>query len=106
MLPIYIGAEGEENQGLCTGSENFWCVNKKAPQENIDATLAFLKWVVTSDEGRDALANQMGFVTPFKAFDDGYTCLLYTSTAGRNAPCIHFRTFCPICLCFVLISNL
>ena len=73
MLPIYIGAEGEENQGLCTGSENFWCVNKKAPQENIDATLAFLKWVVTSDEGRDALANQMGFVTPFKAFDDGYT---------------------------------
>ena len=27
MLPIYIGAEGEENQGLCTGSENFWCVN-------------------------------------------------------------------------------
>ena len=73
MLPIYIGAEGEENQGLCTGSENFWCMNKKAPQENIDATLAFLKWVVTSDEGRDALANQMGFVTPFKAFDDGYT---------------------------------
>ncbi len=73
MLPIYIGAEGEENQGLCTGSENYWCVNKKAPQENIDATLAFLKWVVTSDEGRDALANQMGFVTPFKAFDDGYT---------------------------------
>ena len=73
MLPIYIGVEGEENQGLCTGSENYWCVNKKAPQENIDATLAFLKWVVTSDEGRDALANQMGFVTPFKAFDDGYT---------------------------------
>ena len=73
MLPIYIGAEGEENQGLCTGSENYWCVNKKATQENIDATLAFLKWVVTSDEGRDALANQMGFVTPFKAFDDGYT---------------------------------
>ena len=73
MLPIYIGAEGEENQGLCTGSENYWCVNRKASQENIDATLAFLKWVVTSDEGRDALANQMGFVTPFKAFDDGYT---------------------------------
>lgn len=29
MLPIYIGVEGEENQGLCTGSENYWCVNKK-----------------------------------------------------------------------------
>ena len=30
MLPIYIGAEGEENQGLCPGSENYWCVNKNA----------------------------------------------------------------------------
>ena len=30
MLPIYIGVGGEANQGLCTGSENFWCVNKNA----------------------------------------------------------------------------
>lgn len=72
MLPIYIGAEGEENQGLCTGSENYWCINKNAPQANIDATKAFLEWVITSDEGRDAMANQMGFVTPFKTFDEGY----------------------------------
>lgn len=73
MLPIYIGAEGEESQGLCTGSENYWCVNGKASQEDIDATLAFLNWCVTSDTGRDAIANDMGFTTPFKAFDDGYT---------------------------------
>ncbi|MDD3212333.1 MAG: ABC transporter substrate-binding protein, partial [Eubacteriales bacterium] len=73
MLPIYIGAEGEENQGLCTGSENYWCINKNAPAENVQATEDFLAWVVTSDEGRDALANKMGFVTPFKAFDEGYT---------------------------------
>lgn len=72
MLPIYIGAEGEENQGLCTGSENYWCVNKNAAPEDIQATLDFLNWVVTSDEGRDALANKMGFVTPFKTFADGY----------------------------------
>lgn len=73
MLPIYINADGEENQGLCTGSENYWCVNSKASQEDIDATLAFLNWCVTSDTGRDAIANQMGFTTPFKGFDDGYT---------------------------------
>jgi len=73
MLPIYIGVEGEENQGLCTGSENYWCINKNAKPENIDATKAFLEWVITSDEGRDALANKMGFVTPFKTFDAGYT---------------------------------
>lgn len=73
MLPIYIGAEGEENQGLCTGSENYWCVNKNASEADIQATLAFLNWVITSDTGRDCVANEMGFVTPFKSFDDGYS---------------------------------
>lgn len=73
MLPIYIGAPGEENQGLCTGSENYWCLNKNAAPERLDATKAFLEWVITSDEGRDALANEMGFVTPFQTFDEGYT---------------------------------
>ena len=70
MLPIYIGAEGEEDQGLCTGSENYWCVNKNASEEDIQATLDFMKWVVESDEGRDMLANEMGFVTPFTTFSD------------------------------------
>ncbi|MDE6913650.1 MAG: ABC transporter substrate-binding protein, partial [Lachnospiraceae bacterium] len=51
MLPIYIGAPGEENQGLCTGSENYWCVNKNASPEDIQATLDFMNWVVTSDTG-------------------------------------------------------
>ena len=72
MLPIYIGVDGEENQGLCTGSENYWCVNKNADPADIQATLDFMEWVVTSDTGRDALANTMGFVTPFKTFEDGY----------------------------------
>ena len=70
MLPIYIGAEGEENQGLCTGSENYWCVNSKASEADIQATLDFMAWVVESDAGRDMLANQMGFVTPFTTFDE------------------------------------
>lgn len=72
MLPIYIGVDGEENQGLCTGSENYWCVNSQASEADIQATLDFLNWVITSDEGRDAMANQMGFLTPFSTFDDGY----------------------------------
>ena len=70
MLPIYIGVDGEEDQGLCTGSENYWCVNKNASEEDIQATLDFLQWVVESDEGRDAIANEMGFVTPFTTFDE------------------------------------
>jgi len=66
MLPIYIGAPGEEKQGLCTGTENYWCVNKNAPPADIQATLDFLYWCVTSDAGTKALCNDMGFTIPFK----------------------------------------
>ena len=72
MLPIIIGADGETNQGLCTGSENYWCVNSKASEENIQATLDFLQWVVESDAGKNSLATEMGFVTPFSTFTDDY----------------------------------
>ena len=67
MLPIYIGVEGEENQGLCTGTENFLCVNKKASEADIQATLDFLYWLVTSETGTTTLADTMGFDIPFKA---------------------------------------
>ena len=72
MMPIYIGAPGEENQGLCTGSENYWCVNKQASEEDIQATLDFLSWVINSDEGRDSMAHVMGFTTPFLTFTGDY----------------------------------
>lgn len=65
MLPIYIGAEGEESQGLCTGTENYWCVNKEASEEDIKATLDFINWCVTSETGTKALCGDMGFVIPF-----------------------------------------
>ncbi len=66
ILPIYIGVEGEENQGLCIGTENYWCVNAKASEEDIKATLDFMYWCVTSEEGTTAMAQDMGFICPFK----------------------------------------
>ena len=66
MLPIYIGVGDEANQGLCTGTENYWCVNKEANAEDIQATLDFMYWCVTFEEGTTAMANDMGFVIPFK----------------------------------------
>ena len=76
MLPIYIGADGEENQGLCTGTENYWCVNKKASKEDIQATLDFMNWCVTDDTAVKCMCGEagampsgqdgMGFVIPFK----------------------------------------
>ena len=65
ILPIYIGVEGEENQGVCTGTENYWCVNSKASEEDIQATLDFINWCVTSEAGIQAMCKDMGFVIPF-----------------------------------------
>jgi len=66
MIPIYCGVDGEANAALCCGTENCWAVNAKASKADIDATLDFLKWVVTSDEGTTMMAEQFGPI-PFKA---------------------------------------
>ena len=66
MIPIYIGVGDEANQGLNTGTENYWVVNKEADEKDIEATLDFMYWCVSSEEGTEALANEMGFVIPFE----------------------------------------
>ena len=67
MIPIFIGVGDEANQGLCTGTENYWCVNAMASEEDQQATLDFINWCVTSEEGTKAMANDMGFTIPFKS---------------------------------------
>ena len=66
MIPIYCGVDGEAEAGLCCGTENCWAVNAKASQDDINATLDFMKWVVTSEEGTTMMAEQFGPI-PFKA---------------------------------------
>ena len=66
MIPIYCGVDGEENAGLCFGTENCWAVNAQAGEADIQATLDFIYWVVTSDEGTQLLADQFGAV-PFQS---------------------------------------
>ena len=65
MIPIYCGVAGEDKAGLCCGTENCWSVNKNSKPEDIQATLDFMKWVVTSDAGTTLMAEQFG-PCPFK----------------------------------------
>ena len=66
MIPIYCGVPGEEKSALCSGTENCWAVNSQASEADQQATLDFIYWVVTSDEGTQMLADEFGAV-PFKA---------------------------------------
>ncbi len=69
FVPIYFGVD-DEKQGLCCGTENYWAVNSVVSEADKKASLEFLRWVVTSEEGTAALADNMGFVAPFKSAKD------------------------------------
>jgi len=65
MIPIYCGVAGEENAGLCSGTENCWAVNKNASEADIQATLDFMYWMVTSEAGTACMTEQFGAI-PYK----------------------------------------
>ena len=65
MYPYYCGVEGEENVGLNAGTENYWAVNCEASEEDIQATLDFMYWVVTDPEASAIAVGTFG-VMPYK----------------------------------------
>ena len=81
MIPIYIGVSDEANQGLCTGTENYWCVNNQADEADIQATLDFINWCVTSELGTKSMADDMGFVIPFKGAQESPNLFVKQDTA-------------------------
>ncbi len=69
-LPIYTGIDGEEDQGLCIGTENFFCINSKADESLQKAAADFLFWLYSSDSGKEYVTNSLGFIAPFDTFAD------------------------------------
>ena len=65
MIPIYCGAEGEQNAALCSGTENCWAINAKASKADQQASIDFLVWLVSDPEASAVYVQQLGAV-PFK----------------------------------------
>ena len=65
MIPFYCGVAGEENAGLNCGTENCWAVNAKASEEDIQATLEFMNWMVTDPEASRMLVDEFAAM-PYK----------------------------------------
>ncbi len=70
FLPLYTGISGEEEQGLCIGTENYFAINKNASEQDRQASLDFLDWLFSSKQGKDYVTSKLGFLTPFDTFDD------------------------------------
>lgn len=70
FMPIYTGIAGEETQGLCSGTENFFCINAKASPDKQKLAADFIYWLYSSEKGKDFVTNKLGFIAPFDTFKD------------------------------------
>ena len=68
FLPIYTGMEGEETQGLCIGTENFFCINAKASEADQKLAADFIYWLFSSETGKKFVTEDLGFIAPFDTF--------------------------------------
>jgi raffinose/stachyose/melibiose transport system substrate-binding protein len=101
FMPIYTGVAGEENQGLCTGTENFFCINSQASEADQAASIAFVEWLFSSDAGKDAVTNELGFIAPFNTFEDdekptdplAQEVLSYMADSSKTSVAWNFTSF-------------
>ncbi len=70
FMPLYTGVNGEENQGLCIGTENYFAINSKVSEEKQKAAVEFLEWLFTSEKGKSFVTDKLKFITPFDTFND------------------------------------
>ena len=62
MLPYYMGIKGEEESGPAGVYDASWAVNKNASDKDKQATLDFIKWMVTDDEAKKILSQRYGLL--------------------------------------------
>ncbi len=72
-LPLYMGFEGEEKQGLCIGTENYFAINSKVSADKQKASIEFLEWLFSSETGKKYVNEKLKFMTPFNTFQENET---------------------------------
>ncbi|MCM1569723.1 MAG: ABC transporter substrate-binding protein [Roseburia sp.] len=101
FLPLYSGIEGEENQGLCIGTENYFSINSQASQEDQEATMDFIEWLFASATGKQAVVEDLGLLAPFSTFSEeekpddplAKEVLRYMEDDTKKTIVWHFTTF-------------
>lgn len=73
FLPMYMGLPEESQTGLNVGTENYLAINEKASDVDKQATKDFVDWLFFSDEGKQHVVNDLGFIAPFKNYTEADT---------------------------------
>ena len=89
MIPYYSGIEGEEKAGLNCGTENYWAINATASEEDIQATMDFLVWLVTDPEASEMAVGTFG-VMPYKSAAESTNRFLAQANAYLADGCYNF----------------
>lgn len=66
ILPIYLGLENEQSQTLCTVGSGFVSVRKDVPEEQIQAAMALLDYLVLPDESGQVPLDRLTVLSPFR----------------------------------------
>lgn len=65
IMPLYIGMEGENKQGLCVQVEYYWCVRKDVPQADQEATLDFFHYLLHTDADGKVPIDALEILLPY-----------------------------------------
>lgn len=68
ILPVPV-VNGKEDC-IPVGVPMYWAINKNKDKKIKDAAKDFLKWLYTSDKGKDYVVNKFFFISPFKGYDN------------------------------------
>lgn len=67
MLPIPVdGLEGK----LPVGVPNYWTVNNNKTEKEIQVAKDFLDWLYISDEGKQAVVEELNFIPAYEGYED------------------------------------
>lgn len=64
VIPLYIGVN-DTNQGLCSGSDLYWCISNRESREKQQEAERFLYWLVGTEDGVNLCIQNLG-VIPYK----------------------------------------
>ena len=86
MLPYYCGVDGEEKAGLNCGTENCWAVNANASEDDQQATIDFMVWLVTDADASAKMVDQLG-IMPYKGAAESTNGFLNDAAAYTEDGC-------------------
>ena len=70
ILPL--PTQGENEDSIFTLVPMYWCVSKNADENEKQAAKDFLNWLYRSDEGKELIVEEFGFIPPYDDYGDLY----------------------------------